>query len=96
MNQQEQDAAMKEINQMQETLAEKKQSLDNELFNYNSKMKDDILKKIQDFLKDYNKNKRFDYIFSYEPGFMFYKDSTLDITRDVVKGLNDAYSKAKQ
>jgi outer membrane protein len=96
MNQQEQDAAMKEINQMQETLAEKKQSLDNELFNYNSKMKDDILKKIQDFLKDYNKDKRFDYIFSYEPGFMFYKDSTLDITRDVVTGLNDAYSKAKQ
>lgn len=44
MNQQEQDAAMKEINQMQETLADKKQSLDNELFAYNSKMKDDILK----------------------------------------------------
>lgn len=96
MNQQEQDAAMKEINQMQETLAEKKQSLDNELFTYNSKMKDDILKKIQDFLKDYNKDKRFDYIFSYEPGFMFYKDSTLDVTRDVVMGLNDAYSKSLQ
>lgn len=95
MNQQEQDAAMKEINGMQETLAEKKQSLDNELFNYNSKMKDDILKRIQDFLKDYNKDKRFDYIFSYEPGFMFYKDSSLDITRDVVIGLNNAYSKSQ-
>lgn len=96
MNQQEQDAAMKEINQMQESLAEKKQSIDNELFAYNSKMKDDILKKIQDFLKEYNKNKRFDYIFSYEPGFMFYKDTTLDITRDVVIGLNKDYSASRK
>ncbi|MEO7802253.1 MAG: OmpH family outer membrane protein, partial [Ginsengibacter sp.] len=60
----------------------------------NSKMKDDILKKIQDFLKVYNKDKRFDYIFSYEPGFMFYKDSTLDITRDVVVGLNKSYTES--
>lgn len=96
MNQQEQDAAMKEINQMQESLAAKKQATDNELFAYNSKMKDDILKKIQDFLKEYNKNKRFDYIFSYEPGFMFYKDTTLDITRDVVIGLNKNYSETNK
>lgn len=94
MNQQEQDAAMKEINQMQESLADKKQSIDNELFAYNSKMKDDILKKIQEFLKVYNKDKRFDYIFSYEPGFMFYKDTTLDITRDVVVGLNKSYTES--
>ena len=96
MNQQDQESAMKEINQMQQGLQEKKQSLDNELFNYNSKMKEDILTRIQNFLKEYNKDGRFDYIFSYEPGFMFYKDTALNITRDVVTGLNEEYLSAKK
>ena len=96
MSQQDQESAMKEINQMQQTLQTKKQSLDNELFNYNSKMKEDILNRIQNFLKEYNKDGRYDYIFSYEPGFMFYKDTALNITRDVVTGLNDEYLSAKK
>jgi len=96
MNQQDQESAMKEINQMQQTLQNKKQALDNELFNYNSKMKEDILKKIQNFLKEYNKDGRYDYIFSYEPGFMFYKDTALNITRDVVTGLNNEYFQDKK
>ncbi len=96
MNQQEQESAMKEINQMQESLQNKKQSLDNELFNYNSKMKEDILTRIQNYLKEYNRNGRYDYIFSYEPGFMFYKDTALNITKDVIKGLNDRYTKDKK
>lgn len=94
MSQQEQDAAMKEIGQMQQDLQLKKQSLDNGLFDYNTKMKDEILKRIQDFLKEYNKDGRFSYVFSYEPGFMFYKDSTLNITNDVIKGLNERYKSA--
>ncbi len=93
MNQQEQEAAMKEITQMQQELQTKKQTLDNSLFEYNTKMKDDILKRIQDFLRQYNKNGKYSYVFSYEPGFMFYKDSTLNITSDVVRGLNEAYQK---
>lgn len=93
MNQQEQQAAMQEINQMQQDLQTKKQALDNNLYNANSKMKEDILLKIQNFLKDYNKDGRYDYIFSYEPGFMFYKDSTLNVTADVVRGLNYQYQK---
>ncbi len=96
MNQQEQESAMKEINQMQESLQNKKQSLDNELFNYNTKMKEDILTRIQNYLKEYNRGGRYDYIFSYEPGFMFYKDTALNITKDVIKGLNDIYTKDRK
>jgi outer membrane protein len=96
MNQQEQEAAMKEINQMQQGLQAKKQALDNELYNSNSKMKEDILTRIQNFLKVYNNDGRYDYVFSYEPGFMFYKDSALNITSDVINGLNDLYAKNKK
>ena len=96
MNQQEQEAAMKEINQMQQGLQAKKQHLDNALYNSNSKMKEDILTRIQNFLKVYNNDGRYDYVFSYEPGFMFYKDSALNITSDVINGLNDLYAKNKK
>jgi outer membrane protein len=92
MNQQEQESAMQEINKMQQDLQSRKQIIDNDLYNYNSKMKEDILSRIQNFLKDYNKNGRYSYIFSYEPGFMFYKDSSLNITPDVISGLNKLYS----
>src|SRR5665647_274621 len=96
MNQQEQQAAMQEINKMQQDLQTRKQSIDNDLYNYNSKMKEDILNRIQNFLKEYNKDGKYSYIFSYEPGFMFYKDSTLNITPDVITGLNSLYSENKK
>jgi outer membrane protein len=96
MNQQEQEAAMQEINKMQQDLQSRKQEIDNDLYNYNSKMKEDILSRIQNFLKGYNKDGKYSYIFSYEPGFMFYKDSTLNITPDVIAGLNSLYSENKK
>ena len=96
MNQQEQESAMQEINKMQQDLQTKKQAIDNELYTYNSKMKEDILSRIQTFLKEYNKDGRYAYIFSYEPGFMFYKDSTLNITSDVIAGLNNEYTENKK
>ena len=96
MNQQEQENAMQEINKMQQDLQTRKQGIDNELYNYNSKMKEDILTRIQNFLKVYNKDGKYSYIFSYEPGFMFYKDSTLNITPDVITGLNELYSENKK
>ncbi|MEO6290683.1 MAG: OmpH family outer membrane protein [Ginsengibacter sp.] len=96
MNQQEQESAMQEMNKMQQDLQAKKQGIDNDLYNTNSKMKEDILSRIQNFLKDYNKDGKYSYIFSYEPGFMFYKDSTLNITPDVIVGLNELYKENKK
>ena len=81
---------------MQQDLQAKKQKLDNDLYTYNAKNKDDILTRIQNYLKDYNKDGRYDYIFSYEPGFMFYKDTTLNVTNDVIKGLNNLYTQTKK
>ena len=96
MTQKEQEAAMQEMNKMQQDLQVRKQNIDNELYNENSKMKEDILVRIQNFLKDYNRDGKYSYIFSYEPGFMFYKDSTLNITPDVIVGLNKLDSSNKK
>lgn len=96
MDQKEQQSAMQEINKMQQDLQTRKQSIDNDLYNYNSQMKEDILNRIQSYLKDYNRDGKYSYIFSYEPGFMFYKDSTLNITGDVIQGLNQLDSANKK
>ena len=96
MSQQEQESAMQEMNKMQQDLQAKKQGIDNDLYNTNSKMKEDILSRIQNYLKEYNKDGKYSYIFSYEPGFMFYKDSTLNITPDVIAGLNELYKENKK
>lgn len=96
MTPEQQEKAMIEINKMQQDFQNRKEALDKDLFDYNTKMKDDIMEKIETFLKSYNKDGRFSYIFSYEPGFMFYKDSTLNITNDVVEGLNKNFNDQKK
>jgi outer membrane protein len=55
----------------------------------------DVKTKIENFLKEYNKTKGYSYILAYEPGIIYYRDSTLNITDDLVKGLNEQYSKKK-
>ena len=53
----------------------------------------DIKSKIEEFLKDYNKDNRYAYVLAYVPEFIFYKDSTFDITSDLLDGLNATYKK---
>ena len=49
-----------------------------------------IQKKLKNFLTDYNKDKKYMYIFTTGTGldYMVFKDSTLNITNDVIKGMN--------
>ncbi len=54
---------------------------------YNEEMRDSIRK----FLNSYNKNKKFDLILSKQGDNILYANTALDITNDVVKGLNKRY-----
>ena len=49
-----------------------------------------IQTKLKDFLSEYNKDKKYMYIFTTGTGldYMVFKDSTLNITNDVIKGMN--------
>jgi outer membrane protein len=96
MTPQQQEAASQELNNLQTSLEKRKQELDNELFDVTNNMKKTVMKKVEEFLAEYNKDKKYDYILSYEPGLMFYKDSTLNITSEVIKGLNEREKKNKQ
>ncbi len=54
-----------------------------------------LIKTIEDFLKDFNKNKEYSYILAYQPGTIYYKDESFDITSAVLQGLNNSYRKKK-
>ncbi len=74
----------------QQVIDEKKQKLNQDLSEKSYKFMDDIQKKLKDFLAEYNKEKNYMYIFTTGTGldYMVYKDSSMDITADVIEGMN--------
>ena len=81
----------------QEKLMAQQQKIDNEKQQQSQKLNEksftimeDIKKQLRDFLSEYNKERNFMYIFTTGTGldYMVYKDSSLNITADVIKGMN--------
>lgn len=84
-----------ELVEMDKNLKSKKEMMESELQDESFKKLQDVKKKIEDFLKVYNKNKVYSYIFASSPDMMYYKDTVYNITPDVVKGLNELYKNKK-
>ena len=61
--------------------------LDSETAKFNAALRDSI----QNFLKDYNKSKKYDLIISKAGDNILYADKRHDITMDVINGLNNRY-----
>ena len=89
------ESANREMLQLQETIRNKKQEMDQKYQNMYMQKMQDVRAKIQEFLKEYNKSKGYSYIFGYEPGFIYYRDTVYNITEDLIKGLNGQYTKKK-
>jgi outer membrane protein len=96
MTQVESENANRDLLQMQETIRSKKQELDQKFQNMYMQKMQDVKVKIEKYLLEYNKDKGYSYIFAYEPGFIYYRDTMYNITGDLVKGLNDQYSSKKK
>jgi outer membrane protein len=89
------EAATNELAQLEETIKNTKANLDQEYKTYYVQTQQEILSMIRTFCSEYNKDKKFAIIISDEPGIVFYKDTTFDITSDLLKGLNKMYGKKK-
>lgn len=87
------EAAQREIMQLRDKITARKQDMDQRYQDLYMRKMQDVKSRIENFLKEYNKSKGFTYILAYEPGFMFYRDSSYNITSDLVKGLNEQYNK---
>lgn len=76
--------------EQQQQIDGKKQSLSQKLSEKSFNIMDDIQKKLKEFLAEYNKEKKYIYILTTGSGqdYMVYKDPSLNITADVIKGMN--------
>lgn len=75
-----------DLQKMQEKLSEQ---FDKEQQQYNNQLRDSI----KNFLKEYNKDKRYTMIISKAGDNILMADPSLDITKDVINGLNKRYKK---
>lgn len=68
-------------------------SLEQELIAEQTTMNEELYKKITDYLKDYAQQKELQIVFKYNPSSdVLYGGASVDITQDVIQGLNAAYS----
>lgn len=95
-SQEEKDRAQAELSQFGETLKARKEDYEQKFQDFVMRRNLAVKGKIEDHLKVYNKDGRYTYIISYEPGLFYYKDTSLNITRDLVRGLNEAYRAEKK
>jgi outer membrane protein len=95
MSQVESERATADMRNLEQNLRSQADKLDQDLNDYVLRKKVDFNDKIRSFLKEYNRDKKFSYIIANEPGFIFYRDSAFNITKDVVDGLNQIFTKKK-
>ncbi len=57
-----------------------------------------ISEKVADYLKVYAKDKGYKMVLKYQKGMgdILFADESLDVTHEVIKGLNEAYNKEKK
>jgi len=90
----ESEQAQQEYQAMQQTFQSRKSALEQELYKNTEDLKTNIRRKIEDFVKEYNKQKGYSFIFAYDPSsFIYYKDTLYNVTPDLLEGLNAAYKK---
>jgi outer membrane protein len=79
----------------QRALEDKRQTQVQALASSRNATMESIQKDLRKFLNEYNSDRRYSYIFATGTGleYMLYKDSTHNITPDVIKGLNEYFSK---
>ena len=88
-----------EAEQLQQQLAQEEQNLLGLQQNYGVQIQEEgvvknrqMIDKLEQFLKEYNKTKGYSYIFSYAfGGNLLYGNEAFDITSEVIAGINDMF-----
>lgn len=95
MTQVQSEQASYELQQMKANMDNKARNMQQDYQDYKVRRMKEVRDKIDSFLKDYNKDKRFSYIMAYEPNIFYYRDTAYDITKDVISALNTSYNPKK-
>jgi len=91
------EAFQRDYTRKMQNLENQKRTVESQIQEDGIRTMDELRKRINDFLVEYNKQKNYSYIFSYSSGLnvLFYKDTAYNITNEVVAGLNDTYKKSR-
>jgi outer membrane protein len=82
--------AERRIGQMQQSLQTREAALTDQLLREQEEFNKDLQSRLDAFLTEYNKDKGYDYILSYGlGGSILYKNPELNITAEVIKGMNE-------
>ena len=84
------------IERQQRDLQELQARLEGELAKETQEFNVALRDSLNNFLRDYNRDKRYDLILSKAGDNILYADTRFDITQDVINGLNKRYKPAKR
>ena len=88
-------AAQQELQQTEENIKNRKLKLEQDYNDFYMRRQNDIKSKIEAFIREYNKDGKYTYVVSDDPGLFYFKDVRYNITKDVVEGLNKAHPPKK-
>ena len=85
-------AVEEDLGKKQQNLQLYQRSLEQEIMTEQSKMNEDLYAKITAYLKQYGEQKGLEVVLKYDPtSDLLYGGKTIDITQDVIAGLNEAF-----
>lgn len=90
------EAAGRELKSLDDQLKTRKQVLDQDYSEFVLRKGKEVKAMIEDYLKEYNKEKGYAYILTNEPGFIYYRDTIYNVTADVIRGLNEKHRNSKK
>ena len=90
-------AAEEDLGKKQQNLQLYQQSLQQQLMQEEAKLNKELYERITGFLKEYGQEKGLQVVLKFDPtSDVLYGGESLDITQDVIKGLNESYQSEKQ
>jgi outer membrane protein len=96
MTQAEGEEAQRKYQEMQQEFTARKQELEQGLYKFEEEDRNKIRKRIEEFVKEYNKDRNYSYIIAYDASsFIYNKDTLYNITNNLIEGLNAEYKKSK-
>jgi outer membrane protein len=91
LSQAEGEAAAKRLKQMDQTLQTRSQTMGTQLKKELDAFNEELHDRMDSFLEEYTKEKHFNYVLSYSRSnpIILFADKGLNVTEDVIKGMND-------
>ena len=89
------DSLGNELAQMDAEIKNRTSELNQKYQTYFMTRQQEIVTKIKNYCKEFNKDKKYSYIIAREPGLFYYTDTAYNVTSELLKGLNAFYGKKK-